>query len=165
MNAHDVAHANRIGQMFIWSIAALTVIVMAMLAHNFIRGLNKPAPFAYSKSVYYPLNTPLCPGDTLRWRSEFTVRDAPTVLRVVRNLFDVDEQRIVTFDQQPNWITWMLEDNGKLFTFEGSYPLPRDLKAGMYELRNSAGSNVSTVDAYRVPFVIAETCFKKGGTQ
>lgn len=162
MNAHDVARADRVGQYFIWAMAVLSLIAGGLFLRNVVSDIRRPAPFAYSKNVYYPLNTPVCPGDTLRWRSEFVINDAPAVLRVARNLYDVDEQKVVTFDQNPNWLNWMAEDIGKTFTFEGSYPIPANLDPGMYELRTSAGSNISTVDAYRVPFVIPETCFTKG---
>lgn len=159
--AHTLTTEQQLGRWMVAAIAGLTVLAVLLFARNAVSDLRRPAPFAYSKTLYYPLTSPVCPGDTLRWRSEFTVNVAPVALRVTRNLYDVDEQKIVTFDAAPGWITWMREDIGKSFTFEGSYPLPKTLDPGMYELRTAAGSNVSSVDAYRVPFVIAEDCFKK----
>lgn len=153
-------HDQRIVSALTMAMATSTVVLGLLTARLLLHGLQPEPPFTYTANVYSPLE-PTCPGGVLRWQSEFTINEAPSTLRIVRTLYDVDRQQVLAFDQNPAWVNWMPEDIGIRQVFKGAYPLPASLAPGHYELRTSAGSTASVVHSYRVPFEIAEQCEKE----
>ncbi|AZI41926.1 hypothetical protein EHF33_03480 [Deinococcus psychrotolerans] len=99
----------------------------------------------------------------MTWQSQLTVNKTPTLLMVVRTLWDASEDRSLTPEVQPKYFIWTNAQQGKTITSGfGKYKLPADLQPGFYEVRSAATSLNSDAAAYRVPFVIPESCFKGG---
>lgn len=146
----------------IWSLASCLVTIAALVTLHVFRNVFRPAPLVFSAEVYLPARTDLCPGDTVEWRPRLTVRRAPTLLVVVRTLWTVGDQRTLVPDTQPEFYVWNAQEEGQPISRLARYTLPRDLQVGLYEIRAAATAFNSDAASYRVPVVIAESCFKKG---
>lgn len=148
-------------RMVIWGIALCMTIIAGLLMYAGYRTIFRPPPFKFSQDVYLPLRGNICPGDTVEWQSQLTVHRAPSLLAVSRTLWDQSRQTTALPDQQLDFFIWLPQDQGRALTRTSLFRLPPTLPVGMYEVRVAASSFNSDAAAYRVPFVIAESCFKK----
>lgn len=119
-----------------------------------------PPPFEYSAAQYAPKTENVCPDDTLTWRPALRVTRTPTLLAVSRTLWDSINRRTIVPDSQLDFFVWTEADTGELVSRPSMYRVPPGLPAGLYEVRVAATSFNSDASAYRVPFVVPETCFR-----
>ena len=147
-------------QPLIWAVALGIAIVVSLLLTGLYHFVVKPPPFSYSAEVYLPSKPVICPGDTVTWLPALTVERTPTLLMVARTLWDVSEDRTVVPDKEPRYFVWMDAQRGQTLSSAARYTLPKTLNPGLYEIHSAATATDSGASAYRVPFVIAESCFK-----
>lgn len=153
-----------------WARALISVIVLCLAALLFAvisqtyRQVFRPPPFTFGQEVYLPADTQICPGDTMSWNYKLIVNRAPTMLAVGLTLWDVSKQTTIEPDQQLDFLIWTHEEQGETLVRPARFTLPDNLPVGLYEVRGAATAFNSDSAAYRVPFVIPETCFKKEPT-
>jgi hypothetical protein len=135
---------------------ALASIVGWLLARQYVT----PPPFAFSQQIYAPKVSTLCPGQPVQWTPTLTVTRAPTVLAVSRTIWDVTRHVTVQPDSQLDFFVWTEPERGEVITRPTTVDVPPDLAAGLYEVRVGASSFNSDASAYRVPFVVPESCFR-----
>ncbi|AWN23994.1 hypothetical protein DKM44_12770 [Deinococcus irradiatisoli] len=149
-------------QSFLFVFALCLAIIFGLLALQLYRSIWRPPPLAYSADVYLPVQAQVCPGDTLRWKPTLEISRAPTLLLLARTLWDVEDERTIRPEQTPKYLIWLSIQQGQTLSGETTYTLPADLPVGLYEVRSAATAMNSDAAVYRVPFVIAASCFKKG---
>jgi len=148
---------------FLWVFAACVAVLLVLLASQLYSSIWRPSPFSYTADVYLPTKPNICPGGTVTWQPRLTVRQTPTLLMVARTLWDASEERTLIPETTPKYFIWTAQQQGQtLVSSYGRYNLPADLEPGFYEVRSAATALNSDAAAYRVPFVIPETCFKGG---
>lgn len=138
----------------------VAVAAIGMLVASFTQPLRIEPPLAYSAQVYQPEVGAVCPGDTVRWRVNLTVRRAPVMVVQVRTIWDVDDHETATVNgatvstplQFAVWTTSTVIDR------DASIAIPRGLRTGHYEVRNAAQEFNSAAAAYVVPFRVKWGC-------
>lgn len=162
MTTADLKHLRRWGLVFNVFAGLLVILAVFMMARSAWWDTSRPAPFTYSRNVYYPL-APVCPGGTLQWRSEYTfhMRGEFVTVKIARVLFDVQTRRMVSPDRELEYFVWTSEERDRLQVSAQKYVLPADLPVGQYELRVGASASDSEDTGYRVPFVIPLSCKKE----
>ncbi|GAA3995144.1 hypothetical protein GCM10022631_01600 [Deinococcus rubellus] len=149
---------------FLGVFGACVAVLLGLLASQLYSSIWRPSPFSYTAEVYLPIKPEVCPGGVVTWQPRLIVNKTPTLLMVVRTLWDASEGRTLKPDTEPKYFIWTQAQQGQtLNSAFGKYPLPADLEPGFYEIRSAATSPNSDAAAYRVPFVIPESCFKRGG--
>ena len=134
--ARTLARAIRFDRAFMvfWSFLTLAMIAAVGAAGVVIaRQLTTPPPFTYSSHEYMAEQAELCPGDPVAYTITFTVHEVPTVIEIVRTVWQIDPPRTVVRDLLPTHAIWL--ETG---TYSNSiaFPIP-PLKPGAYELRSS----------------------------
>jgi hypothetical protein len=139
--------------------SALACALLALaLAWVLARQYVLPPPFSFSQPVYAPVRPNVCPGDTLEWNPSLRVTRVPTVLAVSRTLWDVTNRRTLQPDSQLDFFVWTETDKGEIVSRPTFFKVPLSLPAGFYEVRAGASAFNSDAAAYRVPFVVKDTC-------
>lgn len=121
----------------------------------FALAFRPPSPsVSYRYAVIDSGTGALCPGETITYRQEMTIQDAPVQLRLAQTVWSVDEDRTVIPDDKPEFRNYSTPVTVR--TTE-DFIVP-DLAPGKYELRETAtGENWRTA-AYSVLFAVRVGC-------
>lgn len=164
MTGLEVRNVQRWAQAVVWGVMACLLILATLLIIQAYRHVFRPAPFTFSQEIYLPTRGDICPGDVVEFRPRLIVDRVPTLLVVARTLWNVSEQRTLVPEVQPKFFIWTEEERGQGVSRAIRYQLPKTLPVGLYEVRGAATAFNSDASTYRVPFVIAASCFQKGNT-
>lgn len=162
MTAVPRPYMERWQRWLIWVLAALLLSLLLLVGAQAYRTVFRPPPFYFTSSVYLPTTGNICPGDTVTYRPRLIVTRVPALIVVARTLWGVSEQRTIVPDTDPKFFVWSEQEKGQPVSRIVTYQLPATLPVGLYEIRGAASGLNSDAESYRVPFVIAESCFKKG---
>lgn len=151
-------------QLLVLALAALLMTLALLIGLQVYRVMFRPAPLHFTQDVYLPTRNDICPGDVVTYRPRLIVTRVPSLIVVARTLWSTGDQRTIVPDRTPSFFVWTEQEQGMPVSRVVSYRLPGALPPGLYEIRGAATAMNSDAAAYRVPFVIAESCFAKGGT-
>ncbi|MCD0160047.1 hypothetical protein IHN63_01875 [Deinococcus sp. 6YEL10] len=157
-------HMERWQQLLVLAIAALLLLLAVLVGSQAYRTVFRPPPLRFTQDIYLPTRNDICPGDTVTYRPRLIVTRVPSLIVVARTLWSTGDQRTIVPDRDPSFFVWTEQERGAPVTRVVAYRLPTGLPPGLYEIRGAATALNSDAAAYRVPFVIAESCFAKGRT-
>ncbi len=157
--ARLLARAIRLDRAFVvfWSFLTLAMMTAVIaVAVVIARQFTTPPPFTYSSHEYLAQQAELCPGEPVTYTIVFTVHEVPTVVEIVRTVWQVDPpQRTVVRDTPVAHAIWL--ETGT-FSNTVAAPIP-PLKPGAYELRSS-GEDASggEIEWHKVAFTVRGDC-------
>ena len=159
--ARMLVRAIRLDRAFVIFWAFLTFFMFAAIAvAAFVIGrqLVTPPPFTYTSHRYTADQPLLCPGEPVMYTLGLTVHEVPTVVEIVRTVWQVEPPRTAVRDMPIGHAIWT--DTGT-FTNTVSTVIPPDapLLPGAYELRVSAEDAADgEIEWHTVPFEIRGDC-------
>jgi len=159
--ARMLVRAIRLDRAFVVFWAFLTFFMFAaIVAAATIIGehLTTPPPLTFSSHRYVAQQTALCPGDSVNYTLSSTVHQVPTVVEIVRTVWQIDPPRTVIRDMPIGHAIWT-ETGTFTNTVSTLIPMTPLLMPGAYELRVSAEDAADgEIEWHAVGFEIREGC-------
>lgn len=143
------------GYRWLYPYIFISFIVALLSIATFIQTMRSMPRVSYDL-LHVPERTAYCPGDEIEWSVDIRLTgNGFERLEIVRTIWNVDEERTVIFDTEPEYSVIFGEEaqaHPRL-----SYTVP-DLPPGRYELRVAASGNLTRVTGYAIPFTVPEGC-------
>lgn len=150
MNGHKALY------FVVYPTLVLTLVVLAIQVALLLNRFTAPSTLEFIDTYVLPDQTQVCPGDNLEVSYTVQFRPVRDVFYVVESVFDVDSQRTVIFDKDPEWFVQGTE-SGAVHRHQ-DFRVPGNLEPGNYLYRRAIAGPHSPTTVMSVPFVVPPYC-------